>query len=223
MHGWRGIGIAIAAWLAAGAGIVGGGLLLGPAADPLVMVLAAQTAALLPVLVLLSALGARTLGLGPCPLRAVLAGAAWGVVALGVSLAGFGLTVLLIGPPPESEQAVERVLRQLHGDLGAVGLLAVAALLPGVVEELLFRGVVLRGLRCRLGPAAAIIITALLFAALHLSPWRFLPQLLMGCLMGWLALRHHSVWPAVAAHAVHNGLVLAAMLGAEALGARPAT
>ncbi|MFM2055219.1 MAG: hypothetical protein RL456_3256 [Pseudomonadota bacterium] len=221
MHGWSGVGIAIVAWLAAAAGIIAGGLLLGPAADPLFLVLAAQAAALLPVLVLLPVLGARALGLGPCRPLAVLAGAAWGVVALGVSLAGFGLTVLLIGQPPESERAVERVLHGLHADLGAIGLLAIAALLPGVVEELLFRGVILRGLRCRLSPSAAVIITALLFAALHLSPWRFLPQLLMGCLMGWLALRHGSVWPAVAAHAVHNGLVLAAMLGAEALGVRP--
>jgi len=55
-----------------------------------------------------------------------------------------------------------------------------------------------------------VLVCALLFAALHFSPWRFLPQLSLGILLGWLTLRTGSCWPAAVGHAVHNGVLLTA-------------
>jgi membrane protease YdiL (CAAX protease family) len=77
-------------------------------------------------------------------------------------------------------------------------------MLPGICEELLFRGVILTGLRRSFGPVAAVAVSALLFAALHASPWRFFPQLLLGVLLALLTLRSGSVLPAVVAHAAYN-------------------
>lgn len=198
--------VAGAAWLLAGLGMLAASLLLGPKPDAVAMVLASQAAVALPVLILLVPLRPQELGLGPAGPRSLLAGAALGPLAVACSLAIGGLMVLAAGRPPP--QQVEAVIGDLQQRFGLAGLLLGAAVLPGIIEEALFRGVILTGLRKHLSPAAAVLICALLFAAMHLSPWRFLPQLALGCLLGWLTLRTGSCWPAALAHAVHNGLVV---------------
>lgn len=203
-----GVVIAVGAWLLAGAGMLLGSWLLGPKPDALVLVLASQAAVALPVLILLVPLEPRELGLGGTSWRPLLAGAALGLVALLVSVAVHAVTIAIAGQPPQ-ELDINRVVSGLASDLGLVGLILLGAVLAGAAEEALFRGVILTGLRKHLSPSAAVLICALLFAALHLSPWRFLPQLALGCLLGWLTLRTGSCWPAAVAHAVHNGVLLA--------------
>ena len=201
-----GVVVAIAAWLVAAGGMLLGGLFMGETRDPLILVLASQAAVALPVLLLLIPMRPRELGLGPASGRSLLTGAVVGPIAIGCSLALAGLTFWFAGQPPP--QPVEQVIEDLHARFGLAGLVVLAAILPGVVEEALFRGVILTGLRRHLSPAAAVMISALMFAALHLSPWRFLPQLALGCLLGWLTLRTGSCWPAALAHAIHNGAVV---------------
>jgi ABC-2 type transport system permease protein/sodium transport system permease protein len=85
---------------------------------------------------------------------------------------------------------------------------------PGITEELFFRGVLFQSLRKNLSPLATIFATALLFALFHLiSPGmmtteRFLPSFVMGVMLGWVAHRSGSVIPSILIHAVHNGLFL---------------
>jgi membrane protease YdiL (CAAX protease family) len=73
-------------------------------------------------------------------------------------------------------------------------------------EELLFRGIILRGLLSRHRPAVAVVLTALLFAALHCNPWQFLSALFLGIAFGWFYLRTGSVGLCVLAHAFCNGM-----------------
>ncbi|GMU59736.1 MAG: hypothetical protein AMXMBFR34_14990 [Myxococcaceae bacterium] len=73
-----------------------------------------------------------------------------------------------------------------------------------VCEEFLFRGVLQRGLMGKLQPPAAIVVTALVFAAFHLDPVGLLARFEMGVVFGLLAWRSGSLWPSVAAHAANN-------------------
>ncbi len=197
----------MASWLLAGAGMMLAALLLGKHPDPLLLVLASQAAVALPVLLLLLALRPPALGLGPAAPRAWLGGVALGPLAFVCSLTINGVVILFAGLPPKDLPIID-IIDGLHQRIGLGGLVLCAAVLPGIVEEALFRGVILTGLRRHLSPAAAVLITALLFAALHLDPWRFLPQLTLGLLLGWWTLRSGSCWPAAVAHAVHNAIVL---------------
>lgn len=102
-------------------------------------------------------------------------------------------------------------------------LLLAAAVTPAVTEELLFRGLLLGQLR-RLGPMAAVGLSALAFGLLH--DWgagggfRVLPAVAVGILAGTLVWRCRSVLPAVVFHLVYNGVLLAAAFApAGALGA----
>jgi membrane protease YdiL (CAAX protease family) len=78
-----------------------------------------------------------------------------------------------------------------------------------LTEELLFRGIILRGLLSRHRPAVAVVLTALLFAALHLNPWQFISPLCLGIAFGWFYFRSGSVGLCVLAHAFSNGLLIA--------------
>ena len=72
---------------------------------------------------------------------------------------------------------------------GVVILLSVAAL-PGIFEELSFRGV-LQPLLIRATGSAfwGIALTAIVFSAIHFQFYGFLPRVLLGALFGWLAHR----------------------------------
>lgn len=203
-----GLIVAIVAWLAAGTGMLLASWLVGAEPDALTLVLASESAVALPVLILLLPLQPRDLGLGGARWRMLLAGAGVGLAALLCSLAIQGATVAVFGKPPELD--INRVVDGLASGYGVIGLVLLGAVLAGVAEEALFRGVILTGLRKHLPPTTAVLLCALLFAAMHLSPWRFLPQFTLGCLLGWLTLRSGSCWPAAVAHAVHNGVLLVA-------------
>jgi hypothetical protein len=98
-----------------------------------------------------------------------------------------------------------------------LGMALVAAVLAPLAEEIAFRGYLLSALRTRFPPGVAIAASALLFAAIHLDPVRFPAVLFLGVFLGWLAWRSGSIWPAVAAHAVNNGLgsLVASLAGGD--------
>lgn len=82
------------------------------------------------------------------------------------------------------------------------------ALSPGICEEILFRGFLQSALLKKMRPAVAIVITALLFGAYHLSIYRLLPTTVLGIMLGWICYRSGSILPAILAHAMNNGLAL---------------
>jgi membrane protease YdiL (CAAX protease family) len=96
----------------------------------------------------------------------------------------------------------------LGGQQSIIGswLLAVAIAPP--LEEALFRGVLLQGLRRQWPARWAVVFTALLFTLFHANPWQVLAPLVLGLLYGWLTLRTGTLWPAIMAHALNNATAL---------------
>jgi CAAX protease family protein len=84
-----------------------------------------------------------------------------------------------------------------------------AATLAPFCEEVAFRGWLLTALRTRHSTRAAVVLSGLLFAIMHLDPVRFSGVLALGVLYAWLTWRSGSIWPAILAHATNNGLGLA--------------
>ena len=144
--------------------------------------------------------------------------AAYCVVALAlgllVPLVGGKLTELLA-----HGHAVPQDVKQLGGGASTgfrIALTLVVASIGPLVEELLFRGVLLSALLRRLGTAWAVLASAVLFALVHLPDlhwlWYALPNLaLLGVVLAWLRLRSGSLWPAVIAHASNNLLAMLAL------------
>lgn len=111
---------------------------------------------------------------------------------------------------------VSQDIKQLGANTSLALRLPLALLVISIgpmVEELLFRGVLLSAIARYTGNGAAIVLSALLFACVHLPDlsflWYALPNLaLLGMILGWLRVQSGSIWPAVVAHGMNNLLAV---------------
>ena len=106
-----------------------------------------------------------------------------------------------------------------------VVILAVA-LAPAICEEVLFRGVLVRGLATRFFPLAAVLAGALVFSLYHLRIVQLVPTFSLGLMLGYLALRADSAVPGMIAHLLNNTIALLVARGdappiAHAFGGHP--
>ena len=88
-------------------------------------------------------------------------------------------------------------------------LLSVAAPL---CEELLFRGFLFRGLRTRWSWWPAALVTSVLWALVHASPYRLLNIFVDGLILAAIYERRKSLLTTIAAHATLNTAILVVLL-----------
>ena len=84
------------------------------------------------------------------------------------------------------------------------------ALLAGVGEELLFRGLIQRLLVRRYGTWMGILIAAALFSGMHLQFYGFFPRFLLGIVLGILYAFSGSLWVAMLAHFFYDAMLITA-------------
>ncbi len=82
------------------------------------------------------------------------------------------------------------------------------ALLPAIAEELIFRGVILQGLRRTGSDFIAIVISALMFAVMHCSLQQFVYPIILGMIFGWIVVRTGSLMLTIFAHFLNNFVVV---------------
>ena len=84
-----------------------------------------------------------------------------------------------------------------------MGLMAV---LPALAEEMSFRGVLQQLLGGR--THVAIWLTAVIFSAIHMQFYGFIPRMLMGALFGYVFVWTGSLWVPIVMHFVNNGMAV---------------
>jgi membrane protease YdiL (CAAX protease family) len=83
------------------------------------------------------------------------------------------------------------------------------ALLPAIGEEFLFRGVVQKlFIQWTRNNFLSILLTSIIFSALHLQFFGFLPRLALGLLFGYLMVWSKSLWLPMIAHFTNNGFAI---------------
>lgn len=85
--------------------------------------------------------------------------------------------------------------------------LFILAFLPAVCEELIYRGVILNGLR-KFGRVNAVLISALFFALAHGSAMQFLYQFILGVVLGFVIIKTGSIIAGVLVHFLNNAIVI---------------
>lgn len=97
-----------------------------------------------------------------------------------------------------------------------VFVVLVVAIVPAIVEEMLFRGFVQGSFQRRLEPLRAAIFAGVVFGLFHLNPFAIIPLIGLGCYFGFLRLRSNSIVIAMTAHFLNNTLaVLAVYFGMD--------
>ncbi|MCD8741352.1 CPBP family intramembrane metalloprotease [Mucilaginibacter roseus] len=114
----------------------------------------------------------------------------------------------------ESEEETGRMIQSVL-QLDSVGhfiiSMLIVAVLPAIGEEFMFRGCLQTIFRQWTGNThAAVWITAVIFSALHMQFFGFLPRLMLGALFGYMAAYSGSIWPGVFAHFINNGAAVIA-------------
>jgi membrane protease YdiL (CAAX protease family) len=144
--------------------------------------------------------------------RGVLPLWTWGVLIAATPLIGLGSSMLLSLVVSDASEQLKLMtdMMQTHAKSFLPGLLVLVAIVPGLVEELLFRGYLQSRLLKSWPALGAISLSAVIFAAAHLDPIHVLGVLPLGIWLGIVAWRADSVWPAMLCHAVNNA---AAVLG----------
>ncbi|NLW02445.1 MAG: CPBP family intramembrane metalloprotease [Clostridiaceae bacterium] len=124
----------------------------------------------------------------------IIAGACAGLIALITIKNTFGSLQLNTG-----------VTSVMSGG-GVLWSLFLIAVVPAVCEELLFRGLIQRGLE-RMGAGWSIFLSGLLFGLFHFDFQRFAAQTLIGVIAAYLVYRTGSIINGMILHFLNNGLI----------------
>ena len=120
------------------------------------------------------------------------------MAALGALIPSAWLQEIMPALPNLAEDTFDMILKDRWGYL-VIGLLAPLA------EELVFRGAILRALlQWKRNPWIGIVISALLFALIHMNPVQMPHAFLIGILLGWMYYRTDSIIPGIVYHWVNN-------------------
>jgi len=135
----------------------------------------------------------------------------------------FAALLIVFGFAPLAEFAGELVYRALPRELtaehlvvavarnatssGLVLVLFATAILPAIVEECMFRGLVTRAFEKR-SHAEMVIVPSLLFGLFHLEPTQVAGTIVLGVAFGLARLYSGSLVPSMVAHAAYNAAVI---------------
>ena len=106
-------------------------------------------------------------------------------------------------PPPAWFDEFFRSL--LSGEISLWGSIVSLVVIAPLTEELLVRGLILRGFLSHYSVRKAILASAIFFGVLHLNPWQFIGATALGILFAWWFIETRSMLPCFFGHAFTNG------------------
>ncbi|MDR1652649.1 MAG: CPBP family intramembrane metalloprotease [Prevotellaceae bacterium] len=88
------------------------------------------------------------------------------------------------------------------------GAIAVIGLLAAVAEELMFRGAVLRLLAAKMNVNVAVWLSAAIFSLIHLQFFGFVPRMVLGAYLAYIAFCSKNIRLSVWAHFFNNAMFI---------------
>ena len=128
----------------------------------------------------------------------------------------------LTWPVSETMRMQEEVAERMTRDLlkmdtfsTLLGNILFFAVMPAIAEEAFFRSVVqrlmIKMMPFKNGAWVAILVTALLFSAVHMQWLSFVPRVILGFLLGVIYYLTGNLWLSILAHSINNGLQVVLM------------
>lgn len=158
----------------------------------------------------------KTIGWGTIALTAVIMISAIPLINLMAHLNAQMSLPDFLGPVEEwmkeTEQAAERLTETFLAADNLADLMVnilIIAVVPAIGEELLFRGVIQRLFsEWTRNHHAGIWISAIIFSAMHLQFFGFLPRTMLGVLFGYMLVWSGKMWIPIVAHFVNNAMAV---------------
>ena len=128
-----------------------------------------------------------------------------------VLLLCFATAAILIGIkfPIISQIPIPEYMQKIFLDdgssTGVYSFITIVIAAP-ILEELIFRGIILNGLLKSYSPLKSIIISSLLFGLIHLNPWQFIGASIGGILSGWVYFKTKKITLPIIIHMTNNSL-----------------
>lgn len=126
-----------------------------------------------------------------------------------IVLAGFVTNLIssYYGQTPEMQDVVRWVLDE-KSFIVLISLIFFGIVIAPMIEEILFRGFLQPALKKLFGGRYAIVVTASLFAAVHMDIFAFLQIFILGILLGYLYEKTQTLVASIFVHILHNSLTL---------------
>ena len=106
-----------------------------------------------------------------------------------------------------AEDGAGDVVAMLLGDHKLFITILIVAVTPAICEEILFRGVMLNGLK-KFSLPLILVVEGVLFAGMHMSLANFPVLALMGAFMAYLVICSGSIGVSMIFHVLNNGLAV---------------
>lgn len=111
----------------------------------------------------------------------------------------------------EAEEKIKIITEQMlkvESFSGFLLNLLVMAITPAIVEEVFFRGALLTIFSEKKNRILAIWLVAIVFSLIHFQMYGFLPRMIYGAILGYLAVWSGSLWLPIFVHFLQNGSVV---------------
>lgn len=130
-----------------------------------------------------------------------------------IILAGFVINLIsnYYGINPEMQDVVKWILEEKSLFI-LMSLVFFGIIIAPLIEEIIFRGFLQSALKNYFGRRYAILISASLFAAVHMDIFAFFQILILGILLGYLYEKTQTLAASVVVHIIHNSLTLVFLL-----------
>lgn len=113
---------------------------------------------------------------------------------------GIIIPIVSLIPMPEFMKAIFQAFAEYDGVFAFIAIVFAAPIL----EELIFRGIILDGLLKRYSTLSSIILSSVLFGIVHLNPWQFIAALTIGIFSGWVYYKTKKLTLSIIIHSVNN-------------------
>ncbi len=133
------------------------------------------------------------------------------VVVLITAICIFGFNYLITVVDFGLAQFVKKGISAVQAPGGALGIIItviVFGIVPAIVEELVYRGVVFNGLMKSYKPWKAIVFSALIFMLMHFNVYQMVYQFIMGIILATICYYTGSILYSIIFHAINNVVVV---------------
>jgi len=127
------------------------------------------------------------------------------VVAVNLALFSSEIMSMIMSLSNTPASELENINKLMQGRMG----LLIGLLIAPVIEEIVFRGIILDSIATRHSRKMAVAVSAVLFSIYHFNIFQLLPSFLVGLLLGYIYLETKSVIVCICTHFMYNLIPLA--------------